>query len=565
MTTRNPNISSTTTSSIRRPTRRELLALGLAGGAAGMLSPYWLWPGSARAATPPDKPTGQVVIGFSQEPTVFNPHLLHIEVDEGVHWNLFSPLFGVAPDGSFTPYLATEVPTVENGGISEDGLSWHVKLRDDVRWHDGTPFTAEDVKFTFDLIVDPKFNTARRVGHDLIRDIKVMSPTEISWKMEKAYAPYPSILAWTFMVPKHILEKEPDPNNAAFNNAPIGTGPFKWGERVAGDHILLVANEDYFGDGPYLERAIFKYVPDLTVLYTQFKTGDIDYIGIQGITADHYAEAKDLPDRVVSPVPAGFIETLSLNLARPQLAEKAVRQALYHGMDKQSIIEAIYYNLPTSAESYMPAESAYINKDLPKHEYDPEKARKLLDEAGWAPGGDGIREKGGVRLEIVNATTAGNHVREQAQQYLQQSWREIGVAMTINNLPPAVMWGEHWMQSQFDTAFAGIAFLTGPDPDASDYFDSRAINAQGGAGQNTFQYKNEEIDKLLQKGATTLRIEERQEVYKQVQAIIRDDLPFLPIFQYAQVEGTKAGLMGFTPNINVRCNTWNVNEWYWAS
>jgi peptide/nickel transport system substrate-binding protein len=491
--------------------------------------------------------------------------MLHIEVDEGVHWNLFSPLFGVAPDGSFTPYLATDVPTVENGGVSEDGLNWRVKLRNDVKWHDGQPFTAEDVKYTLDLIVDPKFRTARKAGHDLVRDIKVVSPTEITWRMERAYAPYHSILAWTFMVPKHVLGKEADPNTAAFNNAPIGTGPFKWSERVSGDHILLTANEHYFGKGPYLEKIIFKYIPDLTVLFTQFKTGDIDYIGLQGITADHYAEAKDLPDRVVTPVPVGFIETLSLNLGKPQLADKAVRQALYYGLDKKTIIDTIYYGLPTDAESYMPAQSAFINKDLPKHEYSPDKAKKTLDEAGWVPGSDGIRAKNGLRLEFVHSTTAGNHVREQAQQYLQQSWREIGVQININNLPPAVMWGDFWMQSKFEAAFAGIAFLTGPDPDASDYFSSHSINAQGGAGQNTFQYKNKEVDELLAKGATTLRHDDRLAIYKKLQAIIRDDLVFLPVFQFTQVEGTKKGLMGFAPNINVRCNTWNVSEWYWAT
>jgi peptide/nickel transport system substrate-binding protein len=546
-----------------RPTRRELMMFGAAAGAAGLFAPGLLVRG-ARAA-PPDKPTGQVVIGFSQEPTVFNPHLLHIEVDEGVHWNLFSPLFGVAPDGSFVPHLATEVPTVDNGGISADGLTWRVKLRDDVKWHDGTPFTAEDVKFTFDLILDPNFRTARKAGHDLMRDFTIVSPTEVTWKMEKAYAPYPSILAWTFMVPKHAFEGEADPNTAAFNNAPIGTGPFKWGERVAGDHILLVANEDYFGDGPYLERAIFKYVPDLTVLYTQFKTGDIDYIGLQGITADHYNEAKDLPDRVVMPVPVGFIETLSFNVEHPALKEKEVRQALYYGMDKDGIIDAIYYGLPSQSESYMPAQAAYINADLPKHVFDPEQAKQILETAGWVAGDDGIRVKNGVRLAFTNATTAGNHVREQAQQYLQQSWKDIGAEMTINNLPPAVMWGDYWMQSQFDSAMAGIAFLTGPDPDASDYFSSGAIAAQGGAGQNTFQYKNPAVDDLLTRGATTVRVEDRVPIYKELQAILREDLPFLPIFQYNQVEGTKTGLEGFEANINVRCNTWNVNLWYWSA
>src|SRR5690606_4588873 len=272
--------------------RRKALTLMAATGAVGLVTPNMLGRGKAFAA-PPENPTGQIIIAFSQEPTVFNPHLLHIEVDEGIHFAVFDPLFGVDQDGNFTPALAVEVPSVENGGISADGLSWKVTLRDDVKWHDGTPFTAEDVKFTIELLMNPDFRSWRRTGHEHVRNLTVVSPTEITWTMDKPFAPYTAILASTFIVPKHAFEGV-DPNEAPFNNAPIGTGAFKWARRVAGDHIELVANPDYFGDGPYLERVVVKYIPDMTVLYTQFKTGDIDVAGLQWITPDHYEEAKQL-------------------------------------------------------------------------------------------------------------------------------------------------------------------------------------------------------------------------------------------------------------------------------
>ncbi|OWK21777.1 hypothetical protein AJ88_11680 [Mesorhizobium amorphae CCBAU 01583] len=172
-----------------------------------------------------------------------------------------------------------------------------------MKWHDEQPFTAEDVKFTLELLVDPKFRSWRRAGHELVQDLTVVSPTEIKWKMKEPYAPYPSILAATFIVPKHVLGAAEDKNTAPFNNAPIGTGPFKWVERMAGDHIELAANTDYFADGPYLKSLIYKYIPDLTVLYTQFKTGDIDVIGLQWITADHYEEAKALSGTAVPSFP----------------------------------------------------------------------------------------------------------------------------------------------------------------------------------------------------------------------------------------------------------------------
>jgi ABC-type transport system substrate-binding protein len=154
--------------------------------------------------------------------------------------------------------------------------------------------------------------------------------------------------------------------------------------------------------------------------------------------------------------------------------------------------EGGYANSPSSNESWVLfAERGRIlsakplclfAKDLPKHEYNPGKAKTILEGAGWVAGSDGIRAKGGQRLEITLSTRAGNHVREQAQQYLQQTWRDVGIKININKIPPAVMWGACWMQSKFEAAFAGMDFVTGPDPDATDYFHSCSINAQGGAG-----------------------------------------------------------------------------------
>ncbi len=547
--------------------RRTLLSLGVSAGALGM-GAAGARPAAAQSsgqAGPPGAPKGQVVVGISQEPTVFNPLMIAIEVDQGVWWNLFSPLWGVEPDGTFKPVLATEVPTVENGGVSADGLTWRVKLRDDVKWHDGQNFTAEDLQFSLELINNPKFRAGRRTGHELVRDFKIVSPTEVTWRMERPYSPYISILAWTFLVPKHLLADAADPNTAPFNNAPVGTGPFRWGERQPGDHITLLANPHYFGKGPYLERVTFKYIPDLTVLFTQFRTGDIDYIGLQGITPDHYKEAKSLADRNVMAIPQAFVESITLNLGRPQFQDKAVREALYLAMDKQSIIGEIYYGLPRATDSFLPKESWAYNASLPVQEYNADKAKQILDAAGWKPGAGGVREKGGVRLEFTNSTTAGNHVREQAQQLLQQNWQDIGAAMTIKNMPAAVIWGDYYAMSKYDSVIVGEDFLVGPDPDVTYYFDSHSVPAKGGAGDDTMQYANPQVDQLLQAGAATTDQAKRRDIYMQVQKIIRDDLPILPIFQYATVEGTKAKLIGYRDNINVQVNSWNIAEWYWSA
>ena len=484
--------------------RRDALRMMALTGAAGLVAPNLLGK-PAFGQTPPASPSGRIVVGLSQEPTVFNPLMTKIETDDGVHFSLFDALLRIDPEGVLQPNLAVEVPSQENGGISADGLQWRFRLRDDVRWHDGEPFTAEDVKFTLELITNPDFRAWRTTGHALVRDITVVSPTEITWRMEEAFAPYLSFLTETFIVPKHILEKEADPNAAAFNQAPVGTGAFKWGQRVAGDHIELVANPDYFGEGPYIEQLIFKYIPDVTVLYTQFKSGDVDLVGQTYITPDNYEEARNLPGRVVTLVPKASVESIYLNLERPQFKDLAVREALYAAIDRQGIIDALYYGVPKTTESFMPQQSLYHNPDLPAQEYNLDRARQLLDEAGWVPGPDGIRAKDGVRLAFANSTTSGHHLREQTQQFLQQTFAEIGVEMTISNLPAAVMWGEFWAQSQFDTTMVGITYLIGGDPDVTNRFHSRSIAAQGGSGSNNAQYSNPEVDALLEEGRSHLR------------------------------------------------------------
>jgi peptide/nickel transport system substrate-binding protein len=544
--------------------RRDALRMLAIGGAAGLLAPNLLGK-PAFAQTPPSSPAGRVVVGLSQEPTVFNPLMVHIEVDDGVNFSMFDALFRIDPKGVIQPNLAVEVPTQANGGISEDGLTWRIRLRDDVRWHDGEPFTADDVKFTLELITRPDFKAWRTAGHSLVRDITVVSPTEITWRMEEAFAPYLSFLTETFIVPKHLLEKEADPNTAAFNQAPVGTGAFKWGQRVAGDHIELVANAEYFGEGPYVERLIFKYIPDVTVLYTQFKSGDIDLVGQTYITPDNYEEARNLSGRVVELVPASSVESIYLNLERPQFKDPAVREALYAAMDRKAIIEALYYAVPDVTETFMPRQSYYYNPNLPAQEFNLERARKLLDDAGWVPGPDGIRAKDGVRLSFANSTTSGNHLREQAQQFLQQTFAEIGVEMTISNLPAAVMWGDFWSQSQFDTAMVGITYLIGADPDVTNRFHTRSIAAQGGRGSNNAQYSNAEIDALLEKGSRTFDPEARREIYNRVQELVRRDLPLLPLFQNKLVYGRKEAIDGFVPNTNTRTESWNAAAWFLAS
>jgi peptide/nickel transport system substrate-binding protein len=478
------------------------------------------------------------------------------------HFSVFDALFRIDPEGVIVPNLAAEVPSQANGGISEDGLEWRIRLRDDVRWHDGEPFTAEDVKFTLELI-KPDFRAWRTTGHSLVRDITVVSPTEITWRMEEAFAPYLSFLTETFIVPKHILEAEADPNEAAFNRAPVGTGAFKWGQRVAGDHLELVANPDYFGEGPYIERLIFKYIPDMTVLYTQFQSGDIDVAGRAYITPDNYEEAKQPAGPGGDLVPAGSVESIYLNLERPQFKDRAVREALYLAIDRRRSSTSCITACRSTTETFMPPQSFYYNPDLPGARVQP-GARPPDPRRGGLGARPGRHPRQGRRAALLhNSTTTGAHLREQAQQFIQQTFAEIGVEMKIENLPAAVMWGDFWTQSQFDTAMVGITYLIAADPDVTNRFHTGAIVAQGGRGSNNAQYSNPEVDALLEEGTRTFDPEARRAIYTACRrSSARPALP-AAVHQHP-VYGRKAGIEGFVPNTNTRSESWHAAGWYWV-
>jgi peptide/nickel transport system substrate-binding protein len=545
-------------------TRRDAVFAGAATFALGSLGSLGL-AARAHAAAPATKPTGQAILGFSQEVTVLHPLMTANEVDQGVWWNLFSPLWMLDAEGKFVPLLAKSVPTLENGGISADGLSWRVELRNDVKWHDGKPLTAEDVKYSINLMKNPAFRARNRTAFEYIASVGVEGDHVITWKLKEPYAPLTSVLSWTFIVPAHILSQNPDPNSPLFAAAPIGTGPFKFVSRKTGDHLILEANPNYFGKGPSLNRLIFKYVPDLNAMYTQFKTGEIDFIGLQGIPANFYKEATALRGRRVHAAPRGGVENLTLNLAHPALADKTVRKALNIAMDRQAICDLVYYGVPKPANNYLVPTHWASNPNLPKPEYDPKKASAMLDQAGWVRGADGIRVKNGVRLSFTNSTTTGNQLRAQTQQLIADDFKKIGVEMLIKNMVAAVLWADFWRNSEFDSLMTAPTYTIASDPDITHRFGSASIPKETKSGSNVSQYKNAGVDALLARGRQEYNLAKRKEIYAKVQELIMDDLPFLPLFYEVQIEGTKTGLDGYANNVNALANSWNAASWRWTA
>ena len=503
-----------------------------------------------------------IIFAQNQEASQYNP-LLYVNsgIDTVPEACCFDALWDIDNRGKFIPNLATEVPSIENGRISPDGKTWKITLKKGVKWHDGKDFTSKDVEFTYKTIIDSKVAVRSRSGMNLIKELKVIDNYNLEIELSKLYTPF--IWTWQDMhiVPEHILSKEEDINKAKFNTHPMGTGPFKFVKRTPGSHTVYERNSSYHRGAPKLEKFIHKYVPDQSVLYTQFKTGEIDVLGTQGIPPERVAEANKLPGREVLHTPIPNVEFIYFNCGKPQFADPRVRKAIFIAIDKQKWIDDVYYGTVKRTLSYLHTNHWAYNRNLKDPGFNPQKAAEMLDAAGWKVGSEGVREKGGVKLEFSMSTTAGNKAREQAQQLVQQNLKNINIDMKIKNMPGSVVWGEYCTMSKFDTLMVGWNPLVGVDPDYTARIHSKQIPVKHGVGANYVQYENTKVDGLLEDGVSTTDQNRRKAIYSKIQEILFEEMPFAPIFGKAYHIGKKANVGGYKVNPYTADQQWNVQEW----
>ncbi len=512
-------------------------------------------------------PEGQIVIVGSNVETL-NPLLSESTYETTVLNGVFSQLVRLTDTAALVPDLAVEVPTVENGGISEDGMVFTFHLRKDAKFHDGHPVTAEDVLFTWKTIMNDDVAVVSRDGFDKIERIEIPDPyTVIMYKTEPTAN---WLLTWAgtggAIVPQHLWK---DVEPADFSKAhklsrnPIGSGPFKFSEWVPGSYIILEANKDYFGEGPYLEKIIYKEIESNLTQLTMLKTGEADIS--MNLEGSQLNQVKAIERLKTTLDPASIYVHMTFNLENPIFQNKLTRQALSYALPREVIVENVLNGVGIpAATSTSPVLWAY-DKSIKPYPFDMEKAKSLLSEAGWRDiDGDGILENGDLKFEFELATNAGRYVRERIAQIAQQYWKQLGIKVNLSFQESTTLYGDTLENRRFDMIMFG--WVTGSDPDEFTLYHSSQIPSEenGLTGQNYGSYINPEIDVLLEQGKKMMNNADRIPLYQQVQRIVYDELPMLYVYFYVEINTAPKNLMNWHPAPFTNGKTWNINMWKFA-
>lgn len=468
-------------------------------------------------------PQGKLVFSLGGEVSVLNPILSTDVPSSVVEGAIFTGMTKINENLEVVPDLA------KSWKVSKDGKIWTFYLRKDVKWHDGHPFTAEDVVFTFNAILDPKVNSVRR--SDYIIDgkpiqFKALDKYTVQAVLPKPFAPF-LVRSGMSIIPKHIL-KGTDINTAEFNRKPVGTGPFIFKEWVTGDHVTVVRNPSYYLGKPMLAEIVFKIIPDENARLVALEAGEIDETGIP---PKDYKRMKAMEGINVFEFDALTYTYLGFNLANPKFADPRVRRALAYATNKEQLVSLIFKGLASPAYAPSAPVSWAYSDDVPKYPYNPEKAKQLLKEAGMED------------LEFTILVNQGNKEREKAAVILQQQYKKVGVKVKVRVMEwSALLKIINAPKDPKDFETVIIGWSLGLDPDAYTIWHS----SQYPRGFNFIKYKNPEVDRLLELGRTTMKKSERKKIYAKLWKVIASDQPYLFLWYPKAISGVRERVGGLS-------------------
>jgi len=506
---------------------------------------------------------GTLRIAVQNPPNTLNGLLASNTTESMINRLIFDPLVSVDATGKQqVPILAAEVPTLENGGISKDGLTLTYKLRKNVLWHDGVPFTSKDVKFSWSSIVSGKNNVITTNGYDLVKAVDTPDDYTVIFHMKKAFSPVVNTLFGESddpfeVVPEHILGKLPDMNQVAFNSAPIGTGPFKFKLWNRGDHIELVANDKYFLGAPKLQRILIKFIPDENTELSQLETHEVDWQF--EASPQQYRTLKTLTDIVNILQPKNDYERIQINTQHAPFDDVRVRQAVAYAIDREKLVHDLTFGSAALADQDHPPFMWAYDSAVTHYPHDLAKAKALMLQAGWTPGADGMLAKNGEPLNVLLVTNVSNATRRTGVVQVQAMLHQLGMTVQIKEFPGALLYAQMnakgiLQNGKFDLAWTG--WVAGIDPDQSSIFYCKA---QPPRGNNETHYCNLEMDAAEDSALSHFDMASRKAAYAHIETMLTRDLPELPIWWPRQIQPVNPDFKGFTPNPVTE--SWNAYQW----
>ncbi|MBI5570885.1 MAG: peptide-binding protein [Desulfomonile tiedjei] len=413
----------------------------------------------------------------------------------------------------------------ERWEISEDKLTIRFYLRKDVKWQDGHPFTSKDVEYTYKVIIDPKTPTAYATDFKKVKDFRWLDDYTFEVTYDKPYAP--ALGSWgQSVLPSHLLEGQ-DITQSPLKRHPIGTGPYRFIEWKTGEKIVVDSNRDCFEGRPYIDRVLTRVIPDPATTFLELKAGRLDLMTLSPLQYMRQTDTQWFKENFAKYKYLVFGYTyLGYNLQRPMFRDRKVRQALTTAINRESIVEGVLLGLGQVSYSPYKPDTFWYNPNVKKFPYDPEKAKRMLAEAGWEDTeGDGILRKEGKPFEFTILTNQGNDLRKHAATIIQRDLAKVGIRVKIRVIEWAAFLKNFINKRDFDACLLGWG--TGQDPNQIDIWNSKKT---GEHQLNFISYDNPEVDRLLEEGAGTYDRNERKKYYDQFQEIIAEDQPYTFLF-----------------------------------
>lgn len=516
----------------------------------------------------------EVIVGIAQEPDSLDPLFGEMMAGVEIRGAIFRTLVMRDDSLKLHPVIAEEIPTLENGGIQllpggKMRTTW--KLRKGYKWEDGTPVTAEDFIFAHRAI--------------MTKGMPVITK-DVDRRIEKIEAPDPHTLVVTwrerfarandnvhFPLPKHILEPilKQGPKafrESFFNTKPVGNGPYRLTAWEPGNFLVLERNPHFPGTPGGFRRITYKIIPNTGSLEVNLASDDIQAISPIGFSLDQGLDLKKRRGEKfrVFFTPGMYWEHMDFNHDSPLLKDKRVRQALLYATNREGIVKALFEGKLQVAHSWLPPQHYGYNPNVKKYPYDPERARQLLEEAGWKRGSSGIRRNHeGREMRLVLMTTAGDNLREKIQQIIRSDWKKVGVEVTIRNQPAKVYFGETVRYRKFPH-LAMYSWVLNPsfDGETSWTKDNIPSEKNNWQGQNTMGFVHDEISRLDHLIPATIDREERIRLFHQEQEIWVEELPALPLYFHVEVSVTRIDFRDWRPTGTDTPVTWNAETWHFV-